>query len=608
MQGDVRFNYTAHPLSSGGFYISICTEKSFPISSAKNLKLAGLRPSQSNKPQSRNSATAFSPKSNSNEHVALGGSKKPNRQFVDDLVISAVLAASNPITVGEWLRTDERDAQKDDISLGSLILRSVPFGWPVNARISYEVEGEQFEVVYRRVRTGHSNEESASLSAEDAAMIARVFLLAKISAARYEMRTTLADMASCRHRLEDASNILKRGISGIEKKNANKNLEKLLCDLQARENHRHTHTNKLSLRIRFEHFCAPYVTQFQNAMSAHKTVVMVATCLSVMLALVWAWWPYLFGYNHVGFSIIGWWLFLVGVTGGLVLLVSALNLKSLPIRIEELVNGGTIERLNSTLVSLVQTNANVAAINVVPVPREGLPSELLLHEMDKTLHLKERLVSIEGVIKARESHLISNLRHLEEHRDRVRRNIIAAGSGVFVGFFTYEVGESIMEYLHVSHRQDAKAMLYWLIKSDLKRPQVESSMIVNNISTNSLSYQIDPAKFDRNHWKSASNGRTKASGNAADAVKSDTSQSISPRLSSLQPLKAQAGSTSAGTSTPLEVADKPTFDRIFLDEFHRPELFAQSCLLTATIIISVLAAWITVRKPSAEKLSGHGHH
>ena len=102
-----------------------------------------------------------------------------------------------------------------------------------------------------------------------------------------------------------------------------------------------------------------------------------------------------------------------------------------------------------------------------------------------------------------------------------------------------------MNYLHLTHQQDNGAMLHWLfVNSDILR----------------------------------------AGGN-------------------LQHAHQATHESSAGHGHP-----QLTPEFVPLANFHKPELFAHSCLLTITIIVSVLTAWIAMRKPAAEQGAGHGHH
>jgi hypothetical protein len=281
----------------------------------------------------------------------------------------------------------------------------------------------------------------------------------------------------------------------------------------------------------------------RDAVQRYKGAVLVLGAVLFAWLLAWVWIPYLGNYQYEARGSA--WLFAGLGAGAVFFLVNALNLKSIGHRLEEKVHERAVEKLRAILESMVQTNANVAALNlIVPFPGRvirAIPPESLLERMDGALKVRDRFNSIAAVIKARQAHVVDGAKHIEEHRDRVRRSIAAAGSGVFVGFFTYEVGESIMSYLHVTHQQDSSAMFYWL----------------------------------------AANGERIRARGAAQAH----------------------GHADSGT-----VAHAPALHPDFVAAYHKPELYAHSWLLTITIIVSALTAWIAMRKPAAEQAGGHGHH
>jgi hypothetical protein len=74
-----------------------------------------------------------------------------------------------------------------------------------------------------------------------------------------------------------------------------------------------------------------------------------------------------------------------------------------------------------------------------------------------------------------------------------------------------------------------------------------------------------------------------------------------------QTASAQAEAFDSG-HTVHTTAHGPVLDPDFVNGYHRPELYAQSWLLTITLVVSVLTAWIAIRKPPAEQAAGHAHH
>jgi hypothetical protein len=599
MDGDVTYRYVAHPLKKGGYYISIQKVDLQPGPSTKNVK---------NKPsktadiaakwtQMVQASYSLKPKNIQDKRAA---SKPTNVQFADEHTLSKILAAGNPITLGDGFRTEERDASLPDVLMGSLILRSSPARKPIKEMITHGHGPDGFEIIYRRIANPKEPASLQALHINDAAMIVRVFMLTKIATARLEMRAALLDVATYRNKLVDEQKKIKESASSEEKKAARASLMKLLHQLETDE---HGGDAEPPRRISIEHQSAIVTQKAQHWIEHNKGRVYLMSMMGFSLTMLWVWIPYVLGYHHAFSSWLGWILFALFGIGGILFLLNALNLKSVDLRIEEKIHEETIERLNVTLASLVQTNANVAAINLHPRPPAGFPSELLLHQMDDALHLKERLVSIEGVIKAREIHLASSVSHIEEHRDSVRRSIMAAGSGVFVGFFTYEVGESLMDYLHVTHQEDKSAMLYWLMANG---ERIKPHATATPESPVSAPADQSAARLQRPAETKQEQGRNPAAraharigppGDDLDAISALPQQTAS----------AQAEAFDSG-HTVHTTAHGPVLDPDFVNGYHRPELYAQSWLLTITLVVSVLTAWIAIRKPPAEQAAGHAHH
>ena len=137
--------------------------------------------------------------------------------------------------------------------------------------------------------------------------------------------------------------------------------------------------------------------------------------------MTWVWVPYIFGhpYNASGAAVLGGFL----LFGLFFFLLNTLNLKTVMEKLEEKVHEAAVDRLNAVLASLVQTNTNVASVNLLQDSRnrsfDGIASESLLQRMDDALQVKGRLKSIESVIKARQLHVVDGAKHIQEHRDRV---------------------------------------------------------------------------------------------------------------------------------------------------------------------------------------------
>lgn len=490
--------------------------------------------------------------------IAIGnaGSKPVHRAEMGKL-----LAGSEPITLNTTTRPNPPDPDEHNLLLGELLISSLPSHRPQETEISERTLNNAFQIHYRRPVVLPDFDELFEVQADDAAMIVRAFMLAKMATSRMGARTILEAQTG-------GLNELRLADARDGKQFAAPRVLAIWRTMEAQEEaEKHGHhapaghaTGDGAAGKEFllptENWLAVRAKALHELIHAHKTGLYAVMAGMLGLALFWVW-----SSDLAIWSALGWLLTALFVAGGIVFLLYALNLKSLEHRIEEKLHERSTDKLNETMAELAQANANVAALNLQPFQHNGVVSELLLCKMDQALHLKERLTSIESVIKARATYLNASVQHIEKHRDRVRRSITAAGSGVFVGFFTYEVGESVMSYMHVAHHQDSGAMLYWLF---------------------------------------ANNERIKVKQQHAAPAHEETAAPIHAEAAAPAPRETVAA--------PHTVSHGPAIDQEFLNAYHQPELYAHSWLLTLTIVFSVITAWIAIRKPEAEQGGGHGHH
>lgn len=510
--------------------------------------------------------------------------------------LSTMLADGDPIPLYQQIPPPGTDPHTPPHRLGMLRIEDGP---AATVAIEDRTLNVRIDIVYRRPAAPDASADLHRIAPDDAAIVVRVYLLAKINAARIEMRDILLLLTQRRGR-----------IAALARRNRSGGLaaQRMLSRLEDDEEHAGGHDHEggaprarrrrrgagsnllakarrwswrtvVAVRKRvhrspawtaFARRAAPacdalarhaarYPMAFYEDWLARRTAAMretlhrwklLAGLFTVLLfawILFWVWVPYTgnYAYEPIGSDILA--CLLVGV--GAFFLLNTLNLKTIPDRLDEKVHELAVDELNALLASLVQTNANVASVNLADgafsAYDDGMAPEALLCRMDDTLHMKERLKSIEAVIKARQAHVLDGAHHIKEHRDRVRRSIAAAGSGVFVGFFTYEVGESVMGYVHVTHQQDSSSMLHWLF-------------------ANSANIRADE--------------------------------------------RSTKHAAAAPHATATSAHGHPQLDPEFVSNFHKPELYAHSWLLTITIIVSALTAWIAMRKPAEEQGGGHGHH
>lgn len=242
----------------------------------------------------------------------------------------------------------------------------------------------------------------------------------------------------------------------------------------------------------------------------------------------------------------------------------SLNLRTINDRIEEKIEATTSDELDKTLSSLTQNNASVAALHTNPEPIGFVP-ELLLRKLDDEFRTKEAVGSLEKVILARKRDMTMRVLHIKEHQQKARRAATAAAGGVFTGFFTFEVGESVFKYSHFQHGSDDRSMFYWLATEaghfgnpDLKNEKAMPPKEVTGYIQECLKMHGDTYK-------------------ACIEVKKELIQT-------------QGGK----------------FDAYFKQQYHDSELFGYGMLLIITLTVSLIAGLIGWRKPADEQTGGHG--
>lgn len=222
------------------------------------------------------------------------------------------------------------------------------------------------------------------------------------------------------------------------------------------------------------------------------------------------------------------------------------------------------EEFDRLLSDLAQTNANVASLHLV---RDGkadespLVPELILRKVDALLQTKEAVVSLESVIRARQRYVHDNVSEILDNQQQVRRSVLAAGSGMLAGYITFDAGSAVMQYIDLPVGYDGKSYDFWMatqMRNILSAPEKNPNEAIVECSLQPLPYPP--------------NGGT----NAFSTLSVKIPRS---KCSSLQ-----------------EMAS-------FRSKYHEDELMDTGLLLTITFIVSLLAAWIAARKPEKE-LSG----
>jgi hypothetical protein len=504
--------------------------------------------------------------------------------------LSGMLAGGDPIRLFTEPHAGLRDPSHSPIQVGKLTLMAPASGDQACA-INDHSQVAHFDIVYVRPDLPLRAADASVIRPDDAAMIVRVFMLAKLAVARAEIRQVLVELASKRRRIDRlCRNCKDHAKSKRRRRAAEAALRGLWFELKSEDPGRPKRATRGTDRmVALESTLANWTASLHRRTADHKGAVFLTSLLLFAATICWLWAPY-WNDDAPGATVSGWWLAALVAAGALFFLMNALNLRSVEQKLEENVHEHAVEMLNGILGTLVQTNANVAAANLGQHDQHGpeqfVPPEVLLRQMDEALHLKERRASIEDAIRTRQAHVGELASQIEHQRDRVRRSITAAGSGVFVGFFTHEVGESVMKYMHLTHREDPNAMLFWLFANGSASPHPAATSSAR------------PA-----HAAEAQHKQLQAAP-ALPAPPSGHAQAVPPAHAPALPARP------AGHEQAVPQAHAPSLDPTFVAAFHKPELFAHTVLLTVTITVSILTAWITMRKPASEQGAGHasGHH
>lgn len=213
--------------------------------------------------------------------------------------------------------------------------------------------------------------------------------------------------------------------------------------------------------------------------------------------------------------------------------------------------------LDEILSSFAQTNANVAALNFTH-KIVGIVDETRLRELDDAFRTKEAVISLESVIRARQRYVHENVAGLLERQQRARRTVLAAGSGMFAGYFTYEVGGSVMKFVDLPAGFDEHSYGFWMA---MKNPQARFVTDTTGDTT------TKPCVLELLPYPPSG---------------SETFSVINLQVT---PEKCKAAQ---------EIAD-------FRAKYHKDELMDAGVLLIVTLIVSLVTAWVAVRKPEKEQ-------
>jgi hypothetical protein len=234
----------------------------------------------------------------------------------------------------------------------------------------------------------------------------------------------------------------------------------------------------------------------------------------------------------------------------------ASGFRTLGYKVEEKLTESLDHSISKISSELTQMNLNAAALHVQigDVSYSPVVPDHVLRALDDGLRVKEAVASLENVIQTRQRNVKREIDHYKEEREKARRAVTAAAGGIFVGYFTYEAGEAVLKYIHVKGRADDRDLWYWL-----HAPEGHRSSTEGQSSSKDVLSKADIRELKDRH------------------LNTETSTAIS-------------------------------MHEVYEEKFHHHELLGQATLLTITLFVSLLAAWLGWRKPPEEQAGGHGGH
>ncbi len=221
------------------------------------------------------------------------------------------------------------------------------------------------------------------------------------------------------------------------------------------------------------------------------------------------------------------------------------------------------EALDKITTDLTQANLVVAAMHIYvdnkPAKMDTKADELFLRKLDDELRVKESLVSVEKVILARKRDVDELTREFRAEQLRVRKALTSSVSGVGVGFLTYELGGAVKNFVLLTNQQHAVNFGFWL------------EAVVQH--------------------DSAPKGDGDNSSRSWQPADADVSSLAAMRR--LSPEAREAGNPETATVY-------SQLEKHFQTHYHRAELMSESVLLTVTLLVSLMAAWVGWRKSADE--------
>jgi hypothetical protein len=176
---------------------------------------------------------------------------------------------------------------------------------------------------------------------------------------------------------------------------------------------------------------------------------------------------------------------------------------------------------------------------------------MLIKQMDREIGTLEAVESFKRLVNDRIKTTEAAVKKTHEGQQHARRTVMAAGGAIFTGYFAFEAGGKVIEFQHLQSKCDIMSFL--------------------NMAMNRGSRLPEPPRESHDPLETAT----------------------------------QKNASSASQAT-TEVA--ATHGCNTYEDFHYHQMHSTGLLLLATLVVSLLTAIVTIRKPSDEHGGGGGHH
>ncbi|GAB1392367.1 hypothetical protein MASR1M60_05300 [Rhodocyclaceae bacterium] len=517
----------------------------------------------------------------------------------DDQGLDDLAKESHPLIIQDTLTKYDNQEK-----LASLKIETYPEGFYPEIPIDIEHdENGCLEITYYSNIKKLSVIYGQTLPATEAAVIARVFLLAKVTSYRRRVQEILKEFHETIHQKQESKNTLHEqslvtnindylselAIQFRQFVQPNKFVDSLIfatlmwpiIGLFILRPHPYTNSTSwsidstLTVSIACGALAIVYLVELlrrdngaQSSLSWFKEFIfrlgVTGSAFLPGALLVWLLWPKIMyasrGQTSTVFDCV---VITLIVLASLTFLLLAGNFESSAQKSKIRAYDQAKSKFDILLSDIAQTNTNVTALYFNrEIAKGSLAPESLLRKVDAILQIKEAVISLESVIRARQRYVHNTISDILENQQRVRRSVMAAGSGMLAGYFTFDVGSSVMKYLDLPAGYDEQSYEFWMLVK--ARPAIT----------------------------------------AIDA--DDTpGEKIDCTLHSLPYPSATQSEQFSVITVKVPTTKCDTLQKIanFRQKYHEDQLMDTSLLLVITFIVSLIAAWVAGRKPEKEQLN-----